>query len=164
MLSGVNFAAGTTLPRLIPVNEPIQFVAIRPVGTKSLLIEQAFDTTARANLITALLRAYRPTHPAMPATAKQYYSGTCQSRRQHSPRPQPARLLFFFTHLPQPVSHSKGLGYAHFVRAATSLEVAEGEAFACTYERTGRCVPPSCAQGILRFVRNNCNVTTYPIK
>jgi len=57
----------------IPGDKAGQIVAIRAVGAKILLIEQALDPTTEANLIRMILGADRPTHLAMPAAAKNYH-------------------------------------------------------------------------------------------
>jgi hypothetical protein len=88
-------------------DEFIEIVAIGSVGAEGLLVKQALDATAQANLIGMILETHRPTHLAMPATAEDYDSSRSQPRRNYTQRPQPTRLLFHFTHLPQPVSPSK---------------------------------------------------------
>jgi hypothetical protein len=99
---GMNLARSSA----IPGNQTIEIVAVGSVRTESLLIEQTLDATTQANLIRAILVANRPTHFAVPATAKDYNSRRSQPSRDHTERPQPTRLLFLFTHQPQPVSPS----------------------------------------------------------
>ena len=89
-------------------DEFIEIVAIGSVGAEGLLVKQTLDATAQANLIGVILETHWPTHLAMPATAEDYDSSRSQPRRNYSERPQPTRLLFHFTHLPQPVSPSNG--------------------------------------------------------
>jgi hypothetical protein len=79
-------------------DEFTEIVAIGSVGAEGLLVKQALDATAEANLIGMILETYRPTHLAMPATAEDYDSSRSQTRRNYSERPQPTRLLFHFTH------------------------------------------------------------------
>jgi hypothetical protein len=92
----------------IPGNQMIEVVAVGSVGTEGLLIEQALDAATQANLIGAILGPNRPTHFAVPATAEDHNSRSSQPSRDHTQRPQPTRLLFLFTHPPQPVSPSNG--------------------------------------------------------
>jgi hypothetical protein len=87
-------------------DEFTEIVAIGSVGAEGLLVKQTLDSTAQANLIGMILETDRPTHLAMPATAEDYDSSRSQPRRNYTQRPQPTRLLFHFTHLPQPVSPS----------------------------------------------------------
>ena len=87
-------------------DEFIEIVTIGSVGAEGLFVKQTLDATAEANLIGMILEAHRPTHLAVPATAEDYDSSRSQTRRNYSERPQPTRLLFLLTHLPQPVSPS----------------------------------------------------------
>jgi len=100
---------GNSLFAASPVlrDEFIEIVTIGSVGAEGLLVKETLDATAQANLIRMILEAHRPTHLAMPATAEDYDSSRSQPRRNYTQRPQPTRLLFHFTHLPQPVSPSK---------------------------------------------------------
>ena len=88
-------------------NQAVEIVAVRSVGAESLLIKQALDAATQANLIGIILEANRPTHLPMPATAEDHDSRRSQPGRNHAQRPQPARLLFLLTHLPQPINPSK---------------------------------------------------------
>jgi hypothetical protein len=90
----------------VPGNQPIEIVTIGSVRAEGLLIKQALDAAAQANLIRVILEANRPTHLAMPATTEDHYSSRSQPSSNHTQRPPPTRLLFFFTHQPQPVSPS----------------------------------------------------------
>ena len=89
-------------------DEFTEIVAIGSVRAEGLLVKETPDATTEANLIGMILETDRPTHLAMPATAEDYDSSRSQPRRNDSERPQPTRLLFHFTHLPQPVSPSNG--------------------------------------------------------
>jgi len=66
----------------LPRNQLVQVVAIWTVGAKSLLIKQALDATAEADLIRVLLKADGPTHLAMP-TATQYQNCCASYARCH---------------------------------------------------------------------------------
>jgi len=112
MSRGLGFGMKLVLSRSVPGNQATEVVAVGSVGAESFLIKQALDAAAQANLIRVILEANRPTHFAVPATAKDHYSGCPQPSRNQTQRPQPTRLLFRFTHLPQPVSPSKSKGYA----------------------------------------------------
>ena len=102
-LSG-NLAAAS----LVAGNQTIEIVAVGSVGAESLFIKQPLDAATQANLIGVIAEANRPTHLAVPATAEDYDSSRSQPGGNYTQRPQPARLLFLFTHLPQPVSPSNG--------------------------------------------------------
>ncbi len=107
MLRGCGFGLKINTAGPILTDQAIQFVAIGSVGAESLLVEEALDPAAQANLVRVILEANRPAHVAVPATAEDYYAGTRQSCGQETQRPQPARFLLYFTHPPQPVSRSK---------------------------------------------------------
>jgi hypothetical protein len=103
---GLGFGMNVSSSSAIPGNQAIEVVAVGSVGAEGLFIEQTLDTAAQANLIRVILEPNRPTHFAVPATAKDHHSRSSQPSRDHTQRPQPTRLLFLFTHLPQPVSPS----------------------------------------------------------
>ena len=87
-------------------DEFTEIVAIGSVGAEGFLVKQTLDAAAQANLIGMILETNRPTHLAVPATAEDYDSSRAQPGCNYTQRPQPTRLLFHFTHLPQPVSPS----------------------------------------------------------
>lgn len=84
--------------RLVPGNQAIQIVAVGSVGAERLLIKQTLDAASQANLIGMILKAYRPTHPAVPAAAKYHYARRPQTGRNYTQRPQPTRLLVLIPH------------------------------------------------------------------
>ena len=92
----------------IPGNQTTEVVTVGSVCAEGLLIKQTLDAAAQANLIRVILEPNRPTHFAVPATAEDHNSRSSQPSRDHTKRPQPTRLLFLFTHPPQPVSPSNG--------------------------------------------------------
>jgi hypothetical protein len=91
---GLNFAGASA----ILGNQTAEIVAVRSVRAEGLLIEQALDAATEAHLIGAILVPNRPTHLAVPATAKDYDSRSSQPSSDPTQRPQPTRLLFLFTH------------------------------------------------------------------
>lgn len=99
---------GTSLSGSSPVpgDQAIEIVAEGSVRAEGFLIKQAFDAAAQANLIGVILESDRPTHLTVPATAEEHNSSRSQPGSNHAQRPQPTRLLFLFTHPPQPVSPS----------------------------------------------------------
>jgi len=62
---------------VVPSDQTIQIVAVRPVGAECALIEQTFDTAIKADLVGAVLRTNGPAHFAVPATSQDHHSGTC---------------------------------------------------------------------------------------
>lgn len=68
---GKNFAGSSPVAR----DQAAEVVTVRSVGAESFLIKQALDAAAQANLIGAILRADRPTHIAVPATAEEHHAG-----------------------------------------------------------------------------------------
>ena len=64
------------LPGLVPGDKPIQIIAIRAVGAKFVLVEQALDSAAQTDLVGVILSAHWPTHLAVPTTSQDYHSGT----------------------------------------------------------------------------------------
>lgn len=84
-------------------HQAIEVVAVRSVGAEGLLIKQAFDAAAQANLIGVILETHGPTHLTVPAAAQDHHSSRSQPGGNHPYRPHPARLLFLFTQLPEPV-------------------------------------------------------------
>jgi len=95
-------------PSLVARNQAIEVVAVGSVGAEGLFIKQALDAAAQANLIGVITEANRPTHLAVPATSEDYDSSRSHPGGKHTQTPEPTRLLFLFTHLPQPVSPSNG--------------------------------------------------------
>jgi hypothetical protein len=75
--------------------QSLQIVAIGPVTTEGVLIEQAFDTAGGADLVGASLRTDGPTHLAVPAAAEQD-GGASHTGREQSHGPQPTGTLRFF--------------------------------------------------------------------
>lgn len=64
-------------PDVIPGNQAIEIVTVRPVGAEGILVKEALDATIQADLIGMVLSPDGPTHFAVPATAKNYHPGTC---------------------------------------------------------------------------------------
>jgi len=104
---GLGCGMDFTLSNPVAGNEAVEIVAVGSVGAEGFLIKQALDAAAQANLVRVILETDWPTHLAMPAPAKDHHSGGAQPRGDHAQGPQPTRLLFLFTHLPQPVSRTK---------------------------------------------------------
>jgi hypothetical protein len=63
---------------LIPGEQSLKIVTIWAVAAEGILVEQAFDSTGRTNLIGTALRAHRPTHFAVPTTPEDH-SSACQA-------------------------------------------------------------------------------------
>ena len=79
----LTFSASNPVAR----HQAIQIVAIRAVGAESLFIKQAFDAAAQANLVGAVLEAYRPAHSAVPAAAENHHASRAQSGGNHPEGP-----------------------------------------------------------------------------
>jgi hypothetical protein len=85
----------------IPSEKFLEIVTVRAKSPERILVEQALDAAARADLIGATLGANRPAHLAMPASSQDDRS-TSQTGRHQADRPQPTRTLalqrlgFFF--------------------------------------------------------------------
>ena len=106
-MDGLRLGLTLTLAHSVASHQAIEVVAVRSESAEGLFIKQAFDATAQANLIGVILEAHRPTHLAVPAAAEDHYPRRAQPGGYHAQRPQPTRLLFLFTHPPQPVSTSQ---------------------------------------------------------
>lgn len=104
----LGFGTDRPLSNLVAGNQAIEVVAVGSVGAEGFLIKQALDATAQANLIGMILEANWPTHLAVPAAPENHHPGGAQPGGNDAQRPQPTRLLFLLTHLPQPVSPTKG--------------------------------------------------------
>ena len=84
MYGGLGFGLNFIVSGSVASNQATEIVAIRSVGAESFLIKQALDAAAQANLIGAILEANRPTHLAVPATAKDHHSGCAQPGCNHA--------------------------------------------------------------------------------
>jgi len=104
---GAGLGLQFTVSNSVASHQAIEVVAVGSVSAKSLLIKQAFDAAAQANLVGVILEPHRPTHFAVPAAAEDHHSRRSQPGSNHAQRPQPTRRLFLFTHPPQPVNPSK---------------------------------------------------------
>ena len=107
MAGGLGFGRNLFFSSPVAGNQAVEVVAVGSEGAEVGLVEEAFDAAAQANLIGVILEADRPTHLAVPAAAEDHDSGCSEAGGYHAQRPQPVRLLFRVTHLPQPVSPSK---------------------------------------------------------
>lgn len=58
-----------SLPFAVPGKQALDVVAVGSVGGETVLIKQAFDAAAQANLVGVVLSANRPTHLSMPAAS-----------------------------------------------------------------------------------------------
>ena len=148
MDGGLGFGMNLVPSSLVAGNQAIEVVAVGTVGAESCFIKQALDAAAQANLIGVILEANWPTHLAVPAPAKDYHSGSTQPGGNYAQRPQPTRLLFQFTHLPQPSNYFERLKTKNklkFIGVQWSSESPESARFPRTYQRARQCFPPSCA-------------------
>jgi len=71
---GARLGMKLAVSNAVASHKAIQVVAIRSVSAKSLLIKQALDAAAQANLVRMILIAHRPTHLAVPAAAEDHHS------------------------------------------------------------------------------------------
>ena len=85
-------------PGKFPGNQPIQVVTVRPIRAKALLIKQALDPAAHANLIGMFLYPDRPAHLSMPASSKEHNRRSTQPCRQKAQGPQTSGFVFLFRH------------------------------------------------------------------
>ena len=85
-------------PGKCPGNQPIQVVTVRPIRAKALLIKQALDPAAHANLIGMFLYPDRPAHLSMPASSKEHNCRSTQPCRQQAQGPQTSGFVFLFRH------------------------------------------------------------------
>lgn len=69
---------------LIPSDQPVQFVAERPISTEGSLVEQALDTATEADLVRVTLGTDRPAHLAVPAAAQNQYGSAGNSCRNQT--------------------------------------------------------------------------------
>jgi hypothetical protein len=86
---------GRRLLSPIPGDQTTEIVAIGPIGLEELFIEKPLDAASGTDLIRIALRANRPAHLAVPATAKYHDCGAGQSGSHQAKRPLPTRLLRF---------------------------------------------------------------------
>jgi hypothetical protein len=75
-------------------NQAFKVVTIRAIAAEGVFVEQAFDSAACAHLVGTALRTDGPTHPAMPASAKNH-GGSGHPGGQQAHGPEPAGTLFF---------------------------------------------------------------------
>jgi hypothetical protein len=149
---GMNIAGSSS----VAGNQALEVVAVRPVGAESSLIKQAFDAAAQANLIGVILRAHRPTHIAVPATAEQHHSGCPQPRDHHAQGPQPTRILFLFIcHNHQVLPKLKDM--LNPMTAQWAWKCMNGNGFR-VWKKAQAAAAYLRAPGILRLRRNRCNV------
>lgn len=92
----------------ISLDQAIQIVVVRAVGTKRFLVKQAFDAATQANLVGMLLRTDRPTHSAMPATPEHHHRSGGHSCGHYAQPQQPIRFLVFRAQ-PATTNHSNKL-------------------------------------------------------
>ena len=78
---------GMAFPDAVASHQAIEIVAVGAVGAERLLIKQAFDAAAQADLVGAVLEAHRPAHFAVPAAAENHYTGCAQSGGNHAEGP-----------------------------------------------------------------------------
>lgn len=71
---GTGLGLQLTVSNAVASYQAIEVVAVGSVSAKSLLIKQALDAAAQANLVRVILIAHRPTHLAVPATAEDHHS------------------------------------------------------------------------------------------
>ena len=86
------------LPRLVPRDQAHQIVTVRAVTAEVLVVEEPLDTAVETHLVGVVHRSHRPAHLAVPAAAEDYYGSPRDGGRHQAQRPEPARLLFSFTH------------------------------------------------------------------
>jgi len=81
------FGLSFTTSSAVASHQAIKIVAVRSVSAEGLFIEQTLDAATQANLIGMILKAHRPTHLAVPATAQDNDSSGSQPGRDHAKRP-----------------------------------------------------------------------------
>ncbi|GEM_PF-6763030 len=121
-----NFSDARGAGLLSAVNQAGEIVAVGAIGAKQFFVEEAFYAAAGADLIGISLRAERPAHFAVPATAKNYDRG-CGNTGHHQPqRPQPIRLLF---HCVRPAAKNRATrqGYAETGPSARKTELVSAD-------------------------------------
>ena len=69
------FGLGLTFSGLVVSHQAVEVVAVGSESAESLLIKQAFDAAAQANLVRVILEAHRPTHLPVPAATKDHDPG-----------------------------------------------------------------------------------------
>jgi len=80
-------------PGLIPRDQAVQIVAVRPVGAESFLVEEPLDAASEAYLVGVALGPHGPAHPTVPTTSEHHDPGARQACRQQTQGPQPTTLL-----------------------------------------------------------------------
>jgi len=81
---------GMWFPDAVASHQAIQIVAVGAIGAERLLIKQAFDAAAQANLVGAVLEAHWPAHFAVPAAAENHHAGGAQSGSHYAEGPEPS--------------------------------------------------------------------------
>jgi len=78
------FGMHLTVSNSVASHQAIEVVTVGSVSAEGLLIKQAFDAAAQANLIGVILEADRPTHLAVPAAAEDHHSRRSQPGSNHA--------------------------------------------------------------------------------
>ena len=66
---------------LVPSNQLVEVITVRTVGAETVFVEETLDAAARTDLVGMALGPHRPTHPRVPAAAKDYDCSPCQPGR-----------------------------------------------------------------------------------
>jgi len=68
-------------PGLIPSDQTVQIVAVRPVGTEGFFIKEPLNAAPKAHLIGVVLSSNWPAHLTVPTTSEYYYPRARQACR-----------------------------------------------------------------------------------
>src|ERR1700757_2805655 len=58
------------LVSVAPRDQLVQVIPVRPIGAKTLFVEQSLRATTQTDLVRVALHAHRPAHLAMPAATE----------------------------------------------------------------------------------------------
>ena len=81
---GTGLGMKFTVSNSVASHQAIEVVAVGSVSAKGLLIKQAFNAAAQANMVRVIMEAHRPTHLTVPAAAENHHSRRSQPGGNHA--------------------------------------------------------------------------------
>ena len=158
MLDGREVSLQFCAAGFIPRDESAEVGAVGTVSAEVFLVKKALASATNANLVGTALGAYRPTHPAVPATAENHDARARQTGCNQTQPQQPSGPLFCFTHCKKP---SSMLTICSGWQLRNGPEVAGIETGQRMESANPKGTQPRCRIEPLRTPAKRCNLTTY---
>ena len=158
MLDGRGVSLQFFAARFIPQDKTIEIGTVGTVSAEVFLVEKALASTTDAYLVGTALRAYRPTHMAVPTTTENHDARARQPGCNQTQPQEPSGLLFCFTHCRKPSSTS---------RICSGRKLRNGPEVSTSKRRYGtkltnpKGTHPRCLTETLRTPAKRCKLTTY---